>query len=118
METQKTAGISYLRAMQQERDLIIATTPFAKEDRAKSWRLLFVTILLLGLSYTLALGDFNPWLRGLGSLATSLLLVRFFIMYHDYLHKSILQKSMLAEVIFTVFGWYILAPVSNLASLT
>ncbi len=98
--------------MQQEKDLIIATTPFAKEDRAKSWRLLFTALLLLLGGFALALADIHLIPRIIASIVTGLLLVRFFIMYHDYLHKSILQRSTLAEAIFTVFGWYILAPVS------
>ena len=35
-----------------------------------------------------------------------------FIIYHDYLHKTILQKSVLANAIFTFWGLYILAPKS------
>jgi omega-6 fatty acid desaturase (delta-12 desaturase) len=39
-------------------------------------------------------------------------MVRFFIIYHDYLHHSILQKSALANWLMTAFGIYILAPKS------
>ena len=46
------------------------------------------------------------------SIVAGLLLVRIFTMYHDYMHRAILQSSILAELIFVIFGWFILAPVS------
>jgi omega-6 fatty acid desaturase (delta-12 desaturase) len=50
--------------------------------------------------------------KALCSLLFSLVLVRMFIIYHDYLHHTILHKSKLANVIMTIFGVYILAPVN------
>ena len=46
------------------------------------------------------------------SILAGLISVRLFIIYHDYLHKSILQQSSVAKLIFTVFGLFILAPTS------
>ena len=33
-----------------------------------------------------------------------------FVIYHDHQHKAILDKSPLAKIIFTLFGFYVLAP--------
>ena len=98
--------------MLEGKQLILATRPYAKEKRSTSWKATISTLLLIGLAYTVALSPIPLLLRIPAALVTSLLLVRFFIIYHDYLHHTILQKSKLADAIFTVFGWYILAPKS------
>ncbi|MFT3827129.1 MAG: fatty acid desaturase [Chitinophagaceae bacterium] len=94
------------------KDLIIATKPFAKEIRSKSWFHLWITIALLGLSFAGII--FIPFaiIRIALSIVASLLMVRMFIIYHDHQHHSILQKSAVAEVVMTLFGLYILAPTS------
>lgn len=46
------------------------------------------------------------------SVLAGLSLIRFFVIYHDFMHDSILKKSGLAEAIFTIFGLYILIPKS------
>lgn len=43
------------------------------------------------------------------SILLGLLLVRMFIIYHDYLHRAILQRSLVAKIIFTIYGYFILA---------
>ncbi len=40
------------------------------------------------------------------------MLARVFIIFHDYQHHTILQKSPLAKVLFTVFGVYMITPPS------
>ena len=97
--------------MIEEKKLILATKPFACEFRIKSWTYLFSTIFVLLIGYTaIFLLPYTPT-KIIFSLLTGLVLVRLFVIYHDYLHKAILQNSFLAEVIFTVFGLYILAPI-------
>src|ERR1017187_4307116 len=92
--------------------LILATKPFAKEIRARSWfnaiSTLFLLIFLL--SGTLVLP--NIVLKAICSILAGLLLIRMFIIYHDYLHHAILTKSTGAEVIMTIFGMYMLSPSS------
>lgn len=98
--------------MLEGKKLMLATVPYAKEDVRKSWFHTISTMLVLAAFIAGSLFiDFLP-LRLLFSIGIGLTLVRFFIIYHDYLHKAILQKSSLAKGIFTVFGWYILAPTS------
>jgi acyl-lipid omega-6 desaturase (Delta-12 desaturase) len=98
--------------MLEGKDLIIATKPFAKEDRFKSWFYTISTSLFLVASFLVALYPFPLLLRIVASLVTALLLVRMFIIYHDFLHKTILKGSKVARLIFTVFGLYTLNPPS------
>lgn len=94
------------------KELILATKPFAKEIRSKSWLHTLSTLVLLGLA--LAGTVVAPWLAlqiGLSVLA-GLLLIRMFVIYHDHQHHTILTKSPLANSIMTVFGIYMLAPTS------
>lgn len=96
--------------MLKGKQLILATKPFAKENRAKSWWLtlstLFILIgLLLGTVY-----NFH-WSLKIGcSILAGLVIVRMFVIYHDHQHKAILDKSPVANFIFTLFGFYVLAP--------
>ncbi|MFT6746168.1 MAG: omega-6 fatty acid desaturase (delta-12 desaturase) [Glaciecola sp.] len=98
--------------MLQGKELILATKKYVKENRLKSWWLLFSSVFLLGLGYLGALINFHWTLQLLSAIFTGLIVARVFIIYHDYLHKTILQESLLAKVIFTVFGMFILAPTS------
>jgi len=92
--------------------LILATKPYTSESRAKSWfyALTTLALLLAALYGTL----FLPYLiaKILCSIFSGLLIVRFFVIYHDYQHHSILQHSIPANIIMTIFGIYILAPQS------
>ena len=98
--------------MIKDKDLILATSAYAKEDRAKSWGLTISTIAVFLLAYAGALVNVHFIPQLLCSIIAGLVTVRLFIIYHDYLHKSILQNSLLAEIIFTIYGWFVLAPVS------
>ena len=94
------------------RELILATKPFANEDRNKSWMYLLSTLLLLACA--LACSLFMPFLilKLICSILGGLLLVRMFIIYHDFQHHAILHRSVLADVIMSIYGLYILAPAS------
>src|ERR1700754_452491 len=94
------------------KELILATKPFAKEIRGKSWRytLTTMTLVVLTLTGTLALPYLG--LRIASSLLAGLLLVRMFVIYHDHQHHTILTKSPLANALMTVFGMFMLAPTS------
>lgn len=94
------------------RELILATRPYAKEIRVKSWWYTLSTLLFLAIAFAGTV--FVPWLgiRMLFSIVAGLLLVRMFIIYHDHQHHSILTHSRLADFIMTAFGFYILSPTS------
>src|SRR5690606_32639064 len=55
----------------------------------------------------------NPvWGRVLSSIGVAIMLSRFFIIFHDFQHHTILYKSKIANFIFTVFGFYMITPPS------
>jgi len=94
------------------KELILATRPYAKEIRSKSWWCTLSTIFFLSLAFAGTV--FIPYLavKILFSIIAGLLLVRMFIIYHDHQHHSILINSRLADFIMTGFGFFILSPTS------
>lgn len=96
--------------MLQGKQLILATKPFAKENRAKSWFLTLSTLFLLILALVGTVYNYHWILKIFCSIMAGLLIVRMFVIYHDHQHKAILDKSPLANIIFTLFGFYVLAP--------
>jgi omega-6 fatty acid desaturase (delta-12 desaturase) len=98
--------------MSDEKELIVSTKPFACEIRQKSWYHLLSTLLLVVPTVYIILGLENSWVRLVASGFLGLLIVRIFVIYHDYCHNAIFQKSLPAEIFFKLFGLYILAPKS------
>jgi len=93
------------------KELILATKPFAKEIRWKSWYYTLTTFFLLIASIWCTLNPENSlFVKIICSVFTAMLLSRFFIIFHDYQHHTILRKSILANVIFTLFGIYMITP--------
>lgn len=92
------------------KELIQASFIYANEDRNKSWYYTISTLLMIIAGFAGCVFSFNWSLQLLFGVVTGLLLVRFFIIYHDYQHESILQNSLLAKMIMTVYGILILAP--------
>ena len=90
-------------------ELIRATRPFAKEFRRLSWFHTFSTLSLMGVAYALIFLSSLWFVKVSASILLGLLFVRMFIIYHDYLHRAILQRSILAKIVFTIFGYFILA---------
>lgn len=90
----------------------MATKPYAHERRALSWWYTVSTLCLLIASLTATMVMPFLSLRIACSVLSGLLIVRMFVIYHDYLHHSILKNSAIANVIMTTFGIYILAPSS------
>jgi len=96
----------------EEKQLIRATKPFAKENRSKSWKHLVITFILFVASVSVAAFDFPVLIRLLASVLIALLIVRLFAMYHDYLHGAIFRRSWIANAFFTLYGYYTLNPPS------
>ncbi|MCB0793326.1 MAG: fatty acid desaturase [Flavobacteriales bacterium] len=98
--------------MLEGKDLILATRPFAQEVRWKSWWHLFTSVVVLAIGYfTVFMSE--PWyLRLLGSVLVALTLGRIFVIYHDYLHHAILRHSVVSRAFFSLFGLFMLAPIS------
>ena len=81
-------------------DIIQAVRAFAEESKLTSWA--HLTTLLFLLTVSLILATLLPWwpFRLVASVVSGLLLIRGFILYHDYMHGAILRDSQLAGVIF------------------
>lgn len=92
--------------------MILATKPYAKEIRSKSWTHTIVATVLLG---SCIAGTFlveNVIGKLLFSIGIAMMLSRFFIIFHDFQHHTILHRSKLANVLFTAFGAYMITPPS------
>lgn len=98
--------------MLEGKQLILATRPYAAEHRATSWIHFLVTLGLLAASVILALSALPLPLRLVGSVSTGLMLVRMFMIYHDYLHQAVFRNSLSMKAFFTAFGLSILVPTS------
>ncbi len=96
-----------------EKELILATKPYAEEIRWKSWWHLFSTLFVLGGLYFVTFLNAAPiWVRIAASVLAGLTIARMFIIYHDHQHKAILQGSRFADAVMTLWGLFILAPTS------
>ena len=98
--------------MLEGKELILATKPFAREVRWKSW---MHTLVALGLLVGCIAGTFlvdHPLGKVLFSVGIASMLSRFFIIFHDFQHHTILHRSGAANVIFTLFGAYMITPPS------
>lgn len=97
-------------AARSEKELIAATRAFLKEDKAKSWTLLAITLAVFG--GTVAIAALAPlWpVRLVAAVIAGLTVVRLFIFYHDFQHNAIFRGSKPARALFTLFGLYVMTP--------
>lgn len=98
--------------MREGKELILATKEFATENRARSWWHLLSTLFILVGMFTAVVMVDNLFIKAALSIITGLVVVRLFIIYHDYEHHTILHKSKVANAIMTLFGLLVLAPKS------
>ena len=96
--------------MRTGKELILATKPFAKEIPWKSWFHTISTLLVLIACFFGTVYIPNIFLRLACSIFTGMVMVRLFVIYHDHQHHSILNRSFPADIIFTLYGIFILAP--------
>lgn len=96
--------------MRSGRDLIEATKTFSPESLTRSWwTLLSTTAILLG-SLALAWQPLYWPLRLAISVFAGLVVVREFIIFHDYMHGALLRGSRAARLILYPFGIYVMTP--------
>lgn len=95
-----------------EKAVYATARTYAKEDRIQSWFHFSVIILCVACSYLILFVSSNLFILFITSVVLSLLLVRLFVIYHDYVHMTILRDAFVAKIFFTFFGWFILAPIS------
>ena len=96
--------------MRTGKELILATKPFTIENRFRSWFETVLTLSLLIISVGASFFSLPIIFRLLLCFTTALLYVRMFVIYHDYQHHAILQKSKAASLLLKTFWIYILAP--------
>jgi acyl-lipid omega-6 desaturase (Delta-12 desaturase) len=89
--------------------LIAATKAFARDSTMRSWWHVISTGFLLMAAIAGAVWDFHPLARTISSGLAGLLILRFFVIYHDQQHHAILPKSRAAEVLMRMFGIYALS---------
>lgn len=98
--------------MRDPKQIVLASLAYAKEQRGRSWWHFGSTLaVLFGLAATICCCD-PWWLRVPASLVLGLVLVRVFIIYHDFQHGTILKGSRLAGAFLTCYGLLVLNPPS------
>lgn len=97
-------------AVRQEKELIDATRAFAKEDRARSWFVFLSTLALVAGTDVVAFRAHHWAVRAVASFVCGLLIVRTFILFHDFQHGSLLRNSKVARGMFFVYGLVIMTP--------
>jgi len=92
------------------KELFDATVPFAEEIWTRSWWHVSTTLVVL--VATLIGAAMAPWwpLRLAASTVGGLVLVRAFILYHDFMHGALLPESRLARALFYALGLLMLTP--------
>jgi acyl-lipid omega-6 desaturase (Delta-12 desaturase) len=93
-------------------ELIKSTRPFAAEIRWRSWWNLWSTLAAMGACLVAACLDLVWPLRLCASILAGLVIVRVFVIYHDYQHGTILRSSRLADFVMAVCGVLTLNPPS------
>jgi len=91
------------------RELYLASKPFAVERRGRTWWEVISTLVpLAALLTAAALTDWpvRLWFSILGGL----LMVRSFILFHDFLHGAILRDSRLGRILMYGIGTLLLTP--------
>ncbi len=98
--------------MRQPKELILASKPYASEYRWLSWWHLLSTLAIFGGLVVLSCSVLPLPLRMVSSVVAGLVLVRLFIVYHDFQHGTILRGSKIARAIMFVYGMAALNPPS------
>jgi acyl-lipid omega-6 desaturase (Delta-12 desaturase) len=99
-------------SLRTDKELLLATKAFAFDDRYRSWWYLFSTLALYFSMLAVCLTQWHWSIRTFASVISGLLIVRLFIIYHDYQHHAILTKSKIAGAIMYVYGLLVLSPSS------
>lgn len=97
-----------------DKELIDASRAFIAESKPRSWFAFVSTLALVALTISIAAQTPTSalgWIaRVSASVVAGLLIVRTFILYHDYLHGGILRGSTFARFVFWVYGMLIMTP--------
>ncbi len=106
--------INNLYSLNQEpkrgRELILATKRYAKDSTVESWWHVLSTAVLTLAALAGTHWNFNLPARAVCSVLSGLLLLRFFVIYHDQQHHAILPRSRVAHAFMRLFGIFALSP--------
>jgi acyl-lipid omega-6 desaturase (Delta-12 desaturase) len=90
--------------------LVEASRTYMERSRLESWWHLGSTLVLMVAALAMA-ASFASWpARVAGSMLGGLLIVRAFILFHDFMHNSLLHDSRVAKLILHLFGLVMLTP--------
>lgn len=98
--------------MRTGKELIRLTKAYAVDHSVRSWWHVLSTGFLLLAAMVGTLWNIHPAAKIVCSVLAGLLILRFFVIYHDQQHHAILPHSRLAEMIMRVFGILALSPSS------
>jgi len=98
--------------MRTGKELIQTTKAYAIDHPVRSWWCVLSTGFLLLIAMAGTLWNFYLAGRIVCSVVAGLLILRFFVIYHDQQHHAILPRSRLAELIMRLFGILALSPSS------
>lgn len=93
-----------------DKELLARTRAFATQDTARAgWN---IAATFGALAVAVALASAAPWwpLRIVGTLLEALVLVRAFILFHDFMHGALLPGSRVTRLLFHVQGILTLTP--------
>lgn len=92
------------------KELLRATRMFLEQSRIRSWWYVGSTFAMLWV--VLISAAVAPWwpVRLAASILGGLLLVRSFVLYHDFAHGAILRGSPVARALFWLYGFVALTP--------
>ncbi len=92
------------------KELLAAAKEFGKENRARSWFHVIETFSVLSaLSLTTIFAPYWP-VRLVASVLMGFVIVRGFILYHDFMHNSLLRGSKLGKWLMYTYGVLVLTP--------
>lgn len=101
-----------MQSMRDSTEIVRSSLVYAREQRHRSWWHLASTLsIVFALAASICIVD--EWLLRLpASLLLGLVLVRLFIIYHDFRHGTILKGSRVASTVMYCYGLLVLNPPS------
>lgn len=98
--------------MRSSKELLLASKPFAREIRRLSWWHLLSAVAIFSALIAFTCTEIAWYWRLPASILAGFMLVRLFILYHDFQHHAILKGSPVAKAIMTFYGLAALNPPS------
>ena len=91
------------------KELLLASKAFASENRMESWWHLWTTVIMFVALVIIAVSNLPLIVCIIASILAGLVMVRTFIVYHDFMHGAILKNSKVATAVMYTFGMLILS---------